>query len=130
MDENPPIMPENPENPEEAQKNGSVVEDAEAKPTKRGRPAGSKDKEPRKRKIRVVEEAIADPKPEPPVEVKVVKPSQPSPESEPAPPPKPISPRQMYENAQQLILQLHSAKHQARKSTLADLYAKKLVFMT
>lgn len=124
------------ENPEQVQEKGSEVADAEAKqPTKRGRPAGSKDKEPRKRKVKIVEEAIAetpDPKPESPKEVKIekVKPSQPSLENEPIPPPKPISPRQMYENAQQLILQLHSAKQQARRSTLADLYAKKLVFMT
>jgi hypothetical protein len=135
MDDNPPITPENPENLEQVQEKGSVVADAEAKqPTKRGRPAGSKDKEPQKRKVKIVEEAIAetpDPKTEPPeVKVDKLKPSQPSPENEPLPPPKPISPRQMYENAQQLILQLHSAKQQARRSTLADLYAKKLVFMT
>ena len=74
MDDNPPITPEN---PEQVQEKGSEVAHAEAKqPTKRGRPAGSKDKEPQKRKVKIVEEAIAetpDPKPESPKEAKIEK---------------------------------------------------------
>ena len=120
---------------------------------KRGRPAGSKDKAPRKKKVVVVEEDVSEPQalppalPEPPAETSThidVKPpktakapkaelsrmekpqASPPPESEPQPAPKPLSPRTVMREASQHILKLKSISAQARRGHIYQTYTAKL----
>ena len=112
-----------------------VVEPAPKK--KGGRPAGAKDKAPRKKKITIVEEPLeAEPEPEPePVVKEAPKPKvKPAPKALPrldvsfeapveeAPP----TPRTIMRTASMNILQLHRLTERARKTHLGEAYTKKL----
>ena len=113
----------------------SVVEPAPKK--KGGRPAGAKDKAPRKKKITIVEEPLeVEPEPEPePVAKEAPKPKvKPAPKALPrldvsfeapveeAPP----TPRTIMRTASISILQLHNLTQRARKAHLGEAYTKKL----
>ena len=138
MAETTPTIDEKTETiPDNNAPNEENTEPAETATKKRGRPKGAADKAPRKKKITVVEEPVAqaepEPKPvaEPPPEAKS-KPKKaekvqapvdtpaPAPE-EPAP-----SPRTMMREAARHILQLQTLREATRKSHLTDTYTKKL----
>jgi hypothetical protein len=117
---------------------------------KRGRPAGSKDKAPRKKKIVVVEEDVSEPFPEPPALPPALPepPALPSPEPPALPqakPPKakpkakmpepaalpqsepePLSPGTVMREASQHILKLKSISAQARRDHIYQTYTAKL----
>ena len=115
-----------PENSEIISNNSA---DAQAEPTpKRGRPAGSKDKVPR-RKVRVEpipqeEERLAPP-PVPAAKPKAVpspaRERQPSPERSPPP-----SPRTMYRQTSAHLVTLRDMLHDQRRSKVAEQYTHKL----
>ena len=146
-------VPENtvkePENPETIVENAENAIDNSVK--KRGRPAGSKDKAPRKKKIVVVEEDVSEPPalppalPEPPAETSThidVKPpktakapkaipsriEKPQPEPPALPPalPEQLSPGTVMHEASQHILKLKSISAQARKDHIYQTYTAKL----
>ena len=118
-----------PENSEGAANN---LSEAEPAPTpKRGRPAGSKDKAPR-RKVRVEpipqEEELqptpaAKPKaaPPPPAPVRERQQRQPSPERSPPP-----SPRTMCRQTSARLVTLRDMLHDKRRSKVAEQYTHKL----
>ena len=118
------------EKPEPAsQPSEPVVE----KPTKSkgGRPAGSKDKAPR-RKTKIVEEPIVKelPKPEP---VQPEPKTEPKPKAEPQPEPKPsnpepqpLSPRSLIRESARHMLELKRLNDTARKSHLQNAYTRGL----
>ena len=103
----------------------------------RGRPAGSKDVKPRKRKVTIVEEPLAkapakEPEaPEAPEVPKVVAaPSVEVPEPPVAPePPAEDSPRTLQHKAAELLIRLRRSKYDARRTTLAETYAKGMMRM-
>jgi hypothetical protein len=106
-----------------------VAEPAEPK-RGRGRPAGAKDVRPRKRKVTIVEEPIAKaaPKVEEALGPEVVAPAVP----EAAPPPEPPaedSPRTLQHKAAEMLIRLHRSKYDARRTTLAETYAKGMMRM-
>ena len=103
--------PEQPEAPEPI-----VVSPPEPK-KKRGRPAGAKDAQPRKKKITIQEEAPPPP-PDPP---------EPPQEPKEPPQPEPISPRTALREAGELINRSQHAKKEARKTNLRELYCKHLL---
>ena len=129
-------------NEEVLQKNEPLIEASEAivepAPKKKGgRPAGAKDKAPRKKKITIVEEPLeVEPEPEPePVAKEAPKPKvKPAPKALPmldvsfeapveeAPP----TPRTIMRTASMNILQLHRLTERARKTHLGEAYTKKL----
>ena len=101
-------------------------------PKKKGRPAGSKDRAPRKKKLTIVEEPIG---PEPPPEVVQPKPkAQPKQQAlplstltfeEPAVE-EPPSPRTIMREASKTLMQLKHLSDTARKTHLGEMYTKKL----
>jgi len=112
--------PENVENePEEP-----VQAEPQPEPKKRGRPAGAKDRAPRK-KIKIVAEPLA-----PPEEPEPSEPSQPSQPSQleqaPEPVPEPPSPRTLHRQAAELILHLNNQRSEARRAQMRDMYTKNL----
>ena len=123
----PGELPELQEPPEPTK--AEPVEPAEPK-RGRGRPAGAKDTKPRKRKVTIVEEPIAKAAPEVALEVKeppevvahvqAVAPPEPPPED---------SPRTLQHKAAELLIRLHRSKYDARRTTLAETYAKGMMRM-
>ena len=111
-------------------KNSPVVEAPDAK-SKGGRPAGAKDKAPRKKKIVIVEEPIA----KAPVEIEKPKP-QPTPVKEPVrrevqfeePPAQeePPSPRTIIRQSANHMLELKRLNDAARKTHLQSAYTRRL----
>ena len=94
-----------------------------AEPKKTGRPAGSKDKLPRKKKIEIVEEKLASREPPAPVEAPVhVHHVQEETRIEYEPP----SPRSTLREASRHILELQRLKDSTRKSYLESTYTKGL----
>ena len=103
-----------------------------AEPKKKGRPAGAKDRAPRKKKLTIVEEPIV---PEPPPEVVQPKPkAQPKQQAlplstltfeEPAVE-EPPSPRTIMREASKTLMQLKHLSDTARKTHLGEMYTKKL----
>ena len=100
---------------------------------KAGRPAGSKDKAPRRKKI--VEEPIVQelPKPEPVQPPKVEPQPKAEPKAEPqprAPPPspepEPLSPRTLMRESARHMLELKRLNESARKSHLQNVYTRRL----
>ena len=92
-----------------------------AEPKKTGRPAGAKDKLPRKKKIEIVEEKLASREPaavEAPVQVQPVQESR----IEYEPP----SPRTTLREASRHILELQRLNISTRKSYLESTYTKGL----
>ena len=108
-----------------------VEEPAAPEPKKRGRPSGAKDREPRKKKVTVVEEPLEAP-PAPPVqEPETPKPTKPAPKAAPkvsieTPVEEPPSPRSVMRSASMNILQLRELTERARRSHLQDTYTKRL----
>ena len=102
------------------------------KPTKNkgGRPAGSKDKAPRRKKI--VEEPIVKelPKPEPAQPTPKAEPepkAEPKPEAKPASPePESLSPRALIRESARHMLELKRLNESARKSHLQSAYTRRL----
>ena len=128
IQDNVEIVPENVEN-EAAEPAPDPVPDIEnvPEPKKRGRPAGAKDRAPRKKTIKIVEEPIAqpeEPREEPPQEP--AQPSQPSQPSQPQPvqAPEPPSPRTLHRQAAELILHMNNQRNEARRANLRDMYTK------
>ena len=122
-------------------------ENVENNVKKRGRPAGSKDKAPRKKKVVVVEEDVSEPQTllEPPAETSThidVKPPktakaskaihsrkekpQPEPPALPQSEPEPLSPGIVMREASQHILKLKSISAQARRDHIYQTYTAKL----
>ena len=153
--ENTVKEPENPENVvENAPENAAEIEAANSK--RRGRPAGSKDKAPRKKKIVVVEAEVSEPvvppeeepKPPPKASPKTPKPpskraqssaepeeqpsaqssAQPSAQSstQPSEQVEPLSPNTIVREASRHILKLKSISAQARRDHIFQTYTSKL----
>jgi len=109
----------------------AIVENPPKK--KGGRPAGSKDKAPRRKKI--VEEPIVQelPKPEPAQPPK----AEPQPKAEtkaepqpkappPSPEPEPLTPRTLIRESARHMLELKRLNESARKSHLQNVYTRRL----
>ena len=138
--ENTVKEPENPENVvENAPENAAEIEAANSK--RRGRPAGSKDKAPRKKKIVVVEAEVSEPvvppeeepKPPPKASPKTPKPSSKKAASSVEPEPsadvqqiEPLSPNTIVREASRHILKLKSISAQARRDHIFQTYTAKL----
>ena len=114
-----------------------VVEEKPPEPKKKGRPAGAKDRVPRKKKITIVEEPL-EVAPEP-VEAAPKARAKATPKAPPEEPPTPLprhhvsfeeptppSPRTMLREASKHILNLRTLADQARRTHLQDIYTKKL----
>ena len=137
----PQVQKTKPAEPIIAEAIPAPAEPTTAEPKKKGRPAGAKDKAPRKKtKIAIIEEPLCAPTPEPePVE-------EPKPRAKPAPkarqqadplpklhvsfdePPveEPPSPRTIMRSASINILQLRELTEKAKKTHLQDMYTRKL----
>ena len=111
-----------------------IVEEPAAPEKKRGRPAGAKDRAPRKKKVTIVEEPLEAPPPPP-------EPETPKPRTKPAPKAtprsdvsvephveieEPPSPRSVLRSASMNILQLRELTERAKKAHLEEQYTKKL----
>ena len=135
-------IPENSENQEKVEDpvQETAVEEKEAvapEPVKqppekrgRGRPAGAKDKAPRARKPRIVEQPL-EPEPAPAPAAPAPKPKvqkvQQAPPPEPPMVPEPPSPRTQQRDAARLIFHLQQQKNESRRATLRDMYTKDLL---
>ena len=135
--------PENPENAAENAAENEAVNEA-VKSKRRGRPAGSKDKAPRKKKIVVVEAEVSEPvmppeeEPKPPPKASPKTPKPPSkraassvePEEQPSAQPseqvEPLSPNTVVREASRHILKLKSISAQARRDHIFQTYTAKL----
>jgi hypothetical protein len=113
---------------EKPEPSSQTNETAPAK-NKGGRPAGSKDKAPRRKKI--VEVPIKEPpKPEPAQPPPTPEPEpkpQPQPEAKPADPtPEPLSPRALLRESARHMLELKRLNDSARKTHLQSAYTRRL----
>ena len=131
--EDPPVQ----ESPQETQSEApqEPVEPATQK-RGRGRPAGAKDKAPRARKPRIVEQPLEpEPVPAPVVEAPAATPApkprvqkvQAAPPPEPPVVPEPPSPRSQQREAARLTCHLQHQKNESRRATLRDMYTKDLL---
>ena len=103
------------------------AEEAIPEPKKRGRPAGAKDKAPRKPRTRIVEELpTPPPSPAPPKAARVAKRREEEPRVEPATEPVPMSPRPIFRVASDHIATLHSERESARRAYWQDAIARTL----
>ena len=107
MDDNSEQIADNSENPEQL-----AITDENVPPKRRGRPAGSKDKAPRRTKSVIIETR----EPSPPRESPAA--SQPS-----AAPP---SPRTLFAEASKHMAALHQERESARRAYWQDAIAKSL----
>ena len=124
------VVPKTEENSPVIEKNSPVVEAPAAK-SKGGRPAGAKDKAPRKKKIVIVEEPIA----KAPVEIEKPKPP-PTPVKEPVrrevqfeepvAQEEPPSPRTIIRQSANHMLELKRLNDAARKNHLQNAYTRRL----
>ena len=110
-------MADNPEQSEVVSENEPTIAEqapaAEAtpEPKKRGRPAGAKDKAPRKPRTRIIEEPpTPPPTPAPPKAARAAKPREETRVEPPAREPTPMSPRTMFRVASDHIATLHSER--------------------
>ena len=102
------------------------AEEAIPEPKKRGRPAGAKDKAPRKPRTRIIEEPpTPPPTPAPPKAARVAK-AREEPRVEAAREPAPMSPRTMFRVASDHIATLHSERESARRAYWQDAIARTL----
>ena len=124
-----------PKTEEVVEKNSPVVEAPAAK-SKGGRPAGAKDKAPRKKKIVIVEEPIT----KAPVEIEEPKP-QPKPVKEPVrrevqfqeparAHEEPPSPRTIIRQSANHMLELKRLNDAARKTSLQSAYTRRLAALS
>ena len=120
---------------EKPESSSQPAEPVVEKPSKNkgGRPAGSKDKAPRRKKI--VEEPIVQelPKPEPVQPPKAEPQPKAEPKAEPqprAPPPspepEPLTPRTLIRESARHMLELKRLNESARKSHLQNVYTRRL----
>ena len=120
----PDILENATENVENEPEEPVQAEEPQPEPKKRGRPAGAKDRAPRK-KIKIVAEPLA-----PPEEPEPSEPSQPSQPSQleqaPEPMPEPPRPRTLHRQAAELILHLNNQRSEARRAQMRDMYTKNL----
>ena len=106
-------------------------EEAIAEPKRRGRPAGAKDKAPRKprERTRIIEEPPTPPPPPPaPAAPKAARAAKPRGErvEPPAREPTPMSPRTMFRVASDHIASLHTERESARRAYWQDAIARSL----
>ena len=104
-------------------------EEAIAEPKRRGRPAGAKDKAPRKprERTRIIEEPPT-PRPPPPTPApKAARAAKPREERVAEPPARePMSPRTLFRAASDHIATLHSERESARRAYWQDAIARSL----
>ena len=108
-----------------------IIEESPPEVKKKGRPAGAKDRAPRKKKITVVEEPLEV---EPPPKVRVKAPVASEPETPKLPrhkvafevPLEPPSPRTQLREATKHVMNVRMLSESARKAHLQELYTKKL----
>ena len=141
----PPVsetIQENAGNSEQSEPTIAPAETAEAEPKRRGRPAGAKDKQPRKQKPRVVEEVDITPPQAAQASQASAQPSEPSSAplppaqlSEPAPAPQPsepepdpMTPRRMYRETATHLAHLKTLINSQKRQALGEMYTRK--FMT
>ena len=105
-------------------------EEAIAEPKKRGRPAGAKDKAPRKprERTRIIEEPPTPPPPPPapPKAARVTKAREEPRVEPPAREPTPMSPRTMFRVASDHIASLHTEREEARRQYWMDAISRTL----
>jgi hypothetical protein len=89
---------------------------AEAK--KRGRPAGAKDRAPRKKRVVIEEEAPAE-APEPPAVHQQ--------QEEQAQEPEPASPTEVLREASKVVRHAQAVRMQARRTNLSEIYSRHLL---
>jgi hypothetical protein len=131
-------MAENPEQSELVPENEATIaekapdnEPPAPEPKKRGRPAGAKDKAPRKPRTRIIEEPPTPPPPPPappaapPKAARAAKPREERPEPK-APEPAEMSPRTMFRVASAHIASLQSERENARRQYWQDAIARTL----
>jgi len=97
----------------------------EPDPKKRGRPSGAKDREPRRKKLIIVEEPVSEPKQTAAI------PEKPSPQAAPAPQPvvherEELSPRTLIREASRRIVELKRMEANTRRSRVHDVYSRNL----
>ena len=129
------------DNNEEEQKNEEAEVIAAPIKSKGGRPAGAKDKAPRKKKLTIVEEPLIVEPPAPPApKPEAIRPKAlPKPKPQAALPsssltfeepvveePEPPSPRTIIRESSKNIMQLKHLADAARKTYLQDVYTQKL----
>lgn len=110
--------------PGAAAKNETPPPDPIPEKAKKGRPAGAKDRAPRKKKITIVEEPLAAP--QEPSSSSVVETERPPPAAEPMVVVAPPSPRTALREASQHMINLRQMSDRMRKSHLQETYTKKL----
>ena len=101
---------------------------------KGGRPAGAKDKAPRKKKVVIVEEPVSKPPaeieesihPPKPVKESVKKTTVEAPQVEPEPVREPPSPRSIIRESARHMLDLKRLNESARKTHLQNTYTRRL----
>jgi hypothetical protein len=96
---------------------------SKSEPKRRGRPAGSKDTAPRKKKVVIKSEPIV---PESPPEPEAAKPEAPPPPP-PSPEEDPPSPRTMLRETSKHLVHLRGLVHQSRKTQVASAYTSRLL---
>jgi hypothetical protein len=140
----PPVsetIQENAGNSEHSEPTIAPAETAEAEPKRRGRPAGAKDKQPRKQKPTVVEVDATPPPasqaaqssepssaPVPPAQPSELTPGPVQP-SEPAQPsePDPMTPRRMYRETATHLAHLKTLINSQKRQALGEMYTRKLM---
>ena len=100
----------------------------EPDPKKRGRPSGAKDREPRRKKLIIVEEPVSEPKQTAAIPEKPTAPAAPT-----APAPQPVvyereelSPRTLIREASRRIVKLKRMEANTRRSRVHDVYSRNL----
>ena len=137
MAENAETIPENANNGENSESIEPVAAPArkpaepaksqpvEPDPKKRGRPSGAKDREPRRKKLIIVEEPVSEPKQTATI------PEKPSHPAATAPQPvvyerEELSPRTLIREASRRIVELKRMEANTRRSRVHDVYSRNL----
>ena len=126
VDKTPLTTP--PEEPSEPAKTEAEPAKTEAPKNKGGRPAGAKDRAPRKKKVVIVAETIPQPRAEREKPAAVAETPKPPP---PAPAPEPVheeppSPRTIIRRSASHMLELKRLNESARKTHLQSAYTARL----
>ena len=131
MAENAETIPENANNGEQSESiepapvAAPIRKPVEPGPKKRGRPSGAKDREPRRKKVIIVEEPVSEPKQTATI------PEKPSFPAAPAPQPvvyerEELSPRTLIREASRRIVELKRMEANTRRSRVHDVYSRNL----
>ena len=118
----PTIEEKTPKIEEKTPKIEETVAKTESEEKKKGRPAGAKDKAPRKKKIVIVEEPLHVPPREPRRKAEEL----PEVPRAPVPEPEPPSPRTIYRAATRHVMHAQSQKIDARRTQIQQTYIQKL----